>query len=96
MVQGTGPCRGEVTACWCGAMSSGTKAALIVAVAAFLGAFFFWFGFSDLLAPAQEQSDLMQTKPWRPFGRLMFSIVMLAITIATAGLLLRRLRNNRG
>jgi TRAP-type C4-dicarboxylate transport system permease small subunit len=74
------------------------KIVLIVGIAAaFLAAFFFliWFGFSDFHRPVADQLEILEVKPWRPWARLIFSVVMLGILVAMAGLLLRAASQQR-
>jgi ABC-type Fe3+ transport system permease subunit len=48
----------------------------------------FQFGISDLVNGPTTQ-EIMETKPWRPLARAIFSVVMAAILIFFCGLVVK-------
>ncbi len=46
------------------------------------------FAVSDFIAPADQIMPIIETKPWRPFARLVFGFIMeLLLIVGTVGAL---------
>ena len=69
---------------------------LIVAVMATVILFLLMFGFSDFNSMSSDNSQIWQTKPWRPYARLAMSFILISLTCILGGAFIRSIFRSRG